>query len=283
MIKAFNKFDQSFLPIFEKYADDPMDRNILIDASILLNNENPEAENSVAWLTESMPVLNHYGEMMFDQNADVNFESVLINHIKQNALKSKRIYTWDKRFAEFDNAIITDPPFPSWVSDEDSKIYDKTDSVCFITSNKAFTPVQETRVQIAEHYKGTDTLHVFGRGYNEIDNKVDALASHRFCIVIENAVIPGWHTEKILDCYRTGTVPIYVGDPCIGDKFNTDGMLFLKEGDILDDILNSLNEDLYQEMLPHVKDNFDRAMKYNNMPHRVVHEMIENERQFESE
>ena len=78
--------------------------------------------------------------MMFDQNADVNFESVLINHIKQNALKSKRIYTWDKRFAEFDNAIITDPPFPSWVGDEDSKIYDKTDSVCFITSNKAFTP-----------------------------------------------------------------------------------------------------------------------------------------------
>ena len=60
-------------------------------------------------------------------------------------------------------------------------------------------------------------------------------------------------------------------------------MLFLKEGDILDDTLNSLNEDLYQEMLPHVKDNFDRAMKYNNMPHRVVHEMIENERQFESE
>ena len=47
MIKAFNRFDQSFLPIFEKYADDPMDRNILIDASILLNNENPEAENFV--------------------------------------------------------------------------------------------------------------------------------------------------------------------------------------------------------------------------------------------
>ena len=86
-----------------------------------------------------------------------------------------------------------------------------------------------------------------------------------------------------MDCYRTGTVPIYVGDPGTGDKFNTDGMFFLKEGDILDDILNSLNEDLYQEMLPHVKDNFDRAMKYNNMPHRVVHEMIENERQFESE
>ena len=100
--------------------------------------------------------------------------------------------------------------------------------------------------------------------------------------MIENAVIPGWHTEKILDCYRTGIVPIMLAILASATSL-TRMVCFLKEGDILDDILNSLNEDLYQEMLPHVKDNFDRAMKYNNMPHRVVHEMIENERQFESE
>ncbi|HEY1091070.1 MAG TPA: glycosyltransferase family 10, partial [Burkholderiaceae bacterium] len=49
-----------------------------------------------------------------------------------------------------------------------------------------------------------------------VDDKLATLAGYRFSICFENAKqIPGDITEKILDCLRTGTVPVYGGAPNI--------------------------------------------------------------------
>jgi hypothetical protein len=44
--------------------------------------------------------------------------------------------------------------------------------------------------------------------------------------VIESCQEPGYFTEKIIDCFLTGTIPIYWGDPNIRDIFNPGGILF---------------------------------------------------------
>lgn len=51
----------------------------------------------------------------------------------------------------------------------------------------------------------------------KVDDKLATLSRYRFAICYENAKLyPGYITEKILDCFRAGTVPVYGGAPNIG-------------------------------------------------------------------
>ena len=47
------------------------------------------------------------------------------------------------------------------------------------------------------------------------------LSHYKFTVAFENSSAPGYHTEKILDPMTAGSIPIYWGDPEIGDVFNT--------------------------------------------------------------
>ena len=46
-------------------------------------------------------------------------------------------------------------------------------------------------------------------------SKSDTLAGYVFSICFENMVLEGWVTEKIFDCLRAGTIPVYLGAPDI--------------------------------------------------------------------
>lgn len=47
------------------------------------------------------------------------------------------------------------------------------------------------------------------------------LSSYKFTIAFENYVYPGYQTEKLYDAMQADNVPVYCGDPFIGDIFNT--------------------------------------------------------------
>ena len=68
---------------------------------------------------------------------------------------------------------------------------------------------------------------------------------------MENAVYDNYYTEKIADCFATGTIPIYWGTRTIEKHFDIDGIIFLED---LED-LSSLNAELYRKKLRHVKNN----------------------------
>ena len=78
-----------------------------------------------------------------------------------------------------------------------------------------------------------------------------------FSIVIENSVYPKYYTEKITDCFATGTVPIYYGDTSIGEDFDLNGIIFIENLESLD----LLNFDLYYSLMPAIQNNFDRVSK----------------------
>ncbi len=54
------------------------------------------------------------------------------------------------------------------------------------------------------------------RGY--VEDKIEALSHYLFCVCYENAIWPGWVTEKIADCFYAGSIPLYLGAPDI-DKY----------------------------------------------------------------
>ena len=77
-----------------------------------------------------------------------------------------------------------------------------------------------------------------------------------FSITLENSIEKDYFTEKIIDCFCTKTIPIYIGCPNIGDFFDTDGILFAKDEEDIFNICNSLTPEEYFRRLSAVNRNY---------------------------
>ena len=84
----------------------------------------------------------------------------------------------------------------------------------------------------------------------------------KFQIVCENQIMPNMFTEKLIDCFRTKTVPIYYGCQNLGEFFDKRGVIEFDQIDKLDDILSTLTPQHYDAMLPYLEENYHRAKSY---------------------
>ena len=73
-----------------------------------------------------------------------------------------------------------------------------------------------------------------------------------FSVAIENGQYETYFTEKLLDCFATGTIPVYLGAPDIGEHFNKDGIIDLTEE-------FDVSEEIYHSKMDAIKDNLERA------------------------
>jgi hypothetical protein len=167
----------------------------------------------------------------------------------------RHIFTYHKDLIEVDSDLFKFcPAMGSWV--KDPVITNKTKPVSMICSKKTMTAGHIVRLAYAEKFK--DKLDLYGRGFNEIKDKEEGLQDYMFSVAIENGICYSYFTEKILDCFAMGVIPIYLGAPDIGDYFNTDGIIQLTE----DFDLSSLNKDLYESKIDAIKNNFETMKKY---------------------
>lgn len=108
---------------------------------------------------------------------------------------------------------------------------------------------------------------IYGRGYHKIESKLMALKGARYHIVIENEKSDFWITEKLIDAFVTGCVPIYWGCPSVGKFFNIDGILCFNDALQLQLSMENFRllkkDDYYSDkMQAAIKDNFERAKQY---------------------
>jgi hypothetical protein len=160
----------------------------------------------------------------------------------------KYIFTHNKQLLSLDDRFKWCPAQGFWI--KQPKIYEKTKMISMISSNKAFTEGQQTRLNWMERFK--DQVDIYGRGINPIDNKEDGLCDYMFSVVIENGVYESYYTEKILDCFATGTIPVYLGSPDIGEHFNKDGIIELREE-------FDVSEEIYQSKLDAIVENLEKV------------------------
>ena len=86
----------------------------------------------------------------------------------------------------------------------------------------------------------------------------------QYHIAIENVTINNWFTEKLIDCFQTKTIPIYLGCDNIGDFFKTEGMIIITNFNDLIEVCNSLTPETYNNMLKFVDVNYELSHKYAN-------------------
>jgi hypothetical protein len=189
--------------------------------------------------------------------------SSIYKHIENNYNNLDKILTYDKTLLELSDKFEFYPHCGCWIQPENQMVYDKTKLVSIIASNKQQTfghKLRHTSINIAK--ESNVSLDVFGRGYTPVIHKVDALKDYAFTIVIENSKTDYYFTEKLIDAFMTGTIPIYWGCPSIGDFFNLDGMLVFDDLNTLLFQLNNLSLDKYNSMLEAVKENFEKGKNF---------------------
>lgn len=204
----------------------------------------------------------------------------LIDTIYTNYKKFDLILTCNEKLLELPNAKfrnvggevvlnknIHTKTYPELADDSLIKIYDKYEHISIITSNKLMCEGHRFRLNCLNTliHNNTD-IDIFGVGINPIKGKIDGLKNYRFSIAIENSVYNNLFTEKILDCFLTGTIPIYYGCPNIDKFFNTNGFYIFHTVEELLYIIKNLTPRDYYDKINIIKENFDKALqlRYNN-------------------
>ena len=165
------------------------------------------------------------------------------------------------------------------------QIYPKNKLCSYITSMKNSTPNQQYRVRLLGAFenirdRGGQCPDLFGRGHNSLpDSRLGkhlALKDYAFSINIENMIDDHYFSEKIIDCFLCGTIPIYYGAKKLADYFNMDGVIILDPSEDIVPLLNSLSMDLYNQKAEAIQENFILARKYTDTIQYSLNEKLYN-------
>lgn len=142
----------------------------------------------------------------------------------------------------------------------------KTKNVSMIASNKSMCEMHIVRKDLAMKLKNQGLADTFGEfdGGPRIPVVDVALEKYRYAVVVENDIVPFYYTEKIINCFASQTVPIYLGATEIGRFYRSDGIIQLKREDIdhIEDILAKCTPEDYEHRLPAILENYKRALFY---------------------
>ncbi|CAN2213902.1 Glycosyl transferase family 10 [Candidatus Nanopelagicaceae bacterium] len=125
----------------------------------------------------------------------------------------------------------------------------KSKMICAFVGNP-----EPIRLRTIREFNETFQVDVFGSYYgNFVASKIEVAPNYRFSIAFENDLYPGYVTEKLVESYLSGNVPIYRGlfDSQSEVKFNTKAFInfndFKNTGEICSYIA-SISDNRYEEI-----------------------------------
>ena len=241
--------------------------DIVIYTDQLIKRIHPNAKKNIALMIESQEYHRDY-----------------YNYIEKNNHLFDLVLTFDKKLLDKGENYRLNLYGTTWLNEVYRKLWSKSKMCSLIISNKKITSghklrhviaflIQQQKLNFIDIYGGQYRVLPFttskpfspDHGHSHISNqKILALKDYAFSIVIENCKENYYFTEKIIDCFLSGTIPIYYGCPSIGNFFNEKGILTFSNPKECFDIVRSLTKEKYQEMYPFIKENFERAQNYTN-------------------
>jgi len=101
--------------------------------------------------------------------------------------------------------------------------YVKRENFCaFVASNS-----ERFRLLTVDALSKVEPVYCYGRvsGKEDERSKYDILKDYTFNVCFENSIFPGYYTEKPLQAWVAGTIPLYFSDGQVGYDFNQDAFL----------------------------------------------------------
>ena len=188
------------------------------------------------------------------------------DYVNVAASDAKCVFSHHRRFVDRYKNWYYYPLGGCHIPDEDRIIHKKSKCISMFISHKETMPGHILRRKVYDRLR--DKIDIYGTGYNYVENKADGLRDYYFSIVIESCQEPGYFTEKIIDCFLTGTIPIYWGDPNIDDYFHDDGIInWTGDVDELEKktrVIENACQEIYKRRLSLARKNFSEAREYTN-------------------
>jgi hypothetical protein len=226
------------------YPNSFEDNVIVTDTEIL--NLNQDYKNICGWIIESSDILEHFTTGYFEK-------------VKNNLYMFKKIYTHDIDLLNYSDKFVFYPHGDCWIKDPK---FNKTKLISMISSGKDWISGHRFRLEIVKNI--STKIDFFGRDTNPIDRKEDALNEYMFSIAMENCKKDYYFTEKLIDCFRTKTIPIYWGCPSIGNFFDVNGILTFNTAEELKSILLNLTNEYYYSKIKSIEFNYKKSFEYDS-------------------
>lgn len=142
----------------------------------------------------------------------------------------------------------------------------KKKNISMVSSNKEYCELHKYRKTLAEYLLNKKIADIYGtiNGGNEILIS-ESLKDYRYSVVIENCITNIYFTEKILNCFASMTIPVYIGAKKINDFFNEEGIIRIDPSmqyEEIEKILLKLNKETYDKKIEAVVDNYNRINDY---------------------
>ncbi len=183
---------------------------------------------------------------------------------------------YDDRYLRLPNYYMYEGAFEGMVKKNefsDSDLAKKNEFCSFVYSNNHASPERRIFFNKLSAYK---KIASGGRFMNNIGgavkDKIEFQEQSKFCIAFENASTPGYTTEKLIHAFASHTIPIYWGDPSVGQHFNTGSFINCHDFNSFDDVVEQIkfldnNDAEYLKMLrtPALKNPRDREEKLKEL------------------
>lgn len=166
-------------------------------------------------------------------------------------------------------------PKPSYITEHFDWAKDKyLQKISPIRSIAVKNQLIDKRLELVEYFTHQNLLDIFGsnwiKGHNipsswkkrltflqkqkiqKCKDKIKTISAYKFAICFENVSFPGHITEKIIDCFVAGTIPIYIGDPQITSRIPKETFVDMRNFKNIEDLhkyLNSITPKQAQKMI----------------------------------
>lgn len=128
----------------------------------------------------------------------------------------------------------------------------KTRFCCFVVSNPK-NKVRNEFFKSLSKYKKVDSggLYLNNIG-TPVKDKIKFMKDYKFVISFENESHPGYVTEKVYEPKLADAIPIYWGDPLVGNDFNAKSFINCHEFKSMDEVIERIieldnNDELYMK------------------------------------
>lgn len=239
--------------------------DVVIYTDEFVNKIDKNAKYNIALLLESPDYHRRYYDYIYENNNHFNL-----------------ILTFEKKLLDRGENFKFNPYGTCWLHNDYINIWTKTKICSMVTTNKETTYGHKLRKLISNNISKGNNVDIYGGSFNNLpymtskaytpehsgrhitNGKIIALKDYMFSIVIESCKEDYYFSEKLIDCFLTGTIPIYYGCPSIYKFFNIEGIIMIDNLNDVYKVLNSINIDLYNERNNIIKENYEKAQKYKD-------------------
>jgi hypothetical protein len=172
-----------------------------------------------------------------------------INYLDRYFRKTTLIWVFQKRYLNIKNKFFEKKRRKAYKSKTRKKF-----CAAVISNYKTSDKFRIKFINELSKYKNVDMGGKYKNNVGKIKDKIKFLSHYKFSIAMENSEGQGYISEKILDSFMAGTIPIYYGGYTIDEFINPKSFILIKnENDMINKIeyIKKIDNDeaLYKSIL----------------------------------